>query len=93
MLRSNAQHLLLSPDNVISSLESCIADVEQLNSNVVKLHDMLSTKFEQLEKRITSLTVIPDPTKSILEGVADLLTIYNKQQTVGPIRRCKLLLR
>ena len=74
MLRSNAQHLLLSPDNVISSLETCIADVEQLNSNVVKLHDMLSTRFEQLEKRITSLPAVPDPTKPILEGVADLLT-------------------
>ena len=74
LLRSNAQHLLLSPDNVVSSLETCIADVEKLNSNVVKLHDMLSARFEQLENRITSLPTVPDPTESILEGVAALLT-------------------
>ena len=73
MLRSNAQHLLLSPDNVVSSLETCIADVEKLNNNVVKLHDMLSARFEQLENIITSLPTVPDPTEPILEGVAALL--------------------
>ena len=66
VLRSNAQHLLLSPENVISGLETCIANVE-------KLHDMLSVKFDQLDCKINSLTPSPDPTEGILKGVEALL--------------------
>ena len=66
VLRSNAQHLLLSPDNVISSLETCITNVE-------KLHDMLSAKFDQLDNKILSLTPVPDPTEGIIRGVKALL--------------------
>ena len=40
----------------------------------MKLHDMLSARFEQLENMIASLPAVPDHTESILEGVAALLT-------------------
>ena len=66
VLRSNAQHLLLSPDNVLSSLETCIINVE-------KLHDMLSVKFDELDNKISSLTPVPDPTEGIIRGVKALL--------------------
>ena len=66
VLRSNAQHLLLSPDNVLSSLEIGILNVE-------KLHDMLSVKFDELDNKISSLTPVPDPTEGIIRGVKALL--------------------
>ena len=66
VLSSNAQHLLLSPDNVLSTLETCIINVE-------KLHDMLAVKFDQLDSKISSLTPVPDPTEGIIRGVKALL--------------------